>query len=137
MARVRVKRERSVSESLLSIVLALEALLVFFALLTAFGLRTAEPALAFGGGGALIVLLVLAARLLMYPWGVWLGWALQLVIIATGILLPLMYVIGLGFLALWIFCFVRGRQIDRQKAEYFRNNPPTTTESTNTEENNA
>ncbi|TBN57050.1 DUF4233 domain-containing protein [Glaciihabitans arcticus] len=132
MARVRVKRERSVSESLLSIVLALEALLIFFALLTAFGLRTAEPALAFGGGGALIVLLVLAGRLLMYPWGVWLGWALQLVIIATGILLPLMYVIGLGFLALWIFCFVRGRQIDAQKAEYLRNNPPI-----NTEENNA
>jgi len=133
VARVRVKRERSVSESLLSIVLALEAILVFFALLTAFGLGSAHPALAFGGGGALIVVLILAGRLVRYDWGVWLGWALQFVIIATGILLPLMYVIGAGFLALWIFCFVRGRQIDAQKADYFRNNPPTT--ENRTEEN--
>jgi len=116
--RTRVRRERSVTESLLSIVLVLEALLVFFAMLVAFGLRTIEPGLAFGGGGVLILLLVLAGGVLRHSWGVAFGWVLQAALVAIGIVLPLMYAIGAAFLALWIFCFVRGRQIDTQKAAF-------------------
>jgi hypothetical protein len=98
---------------LLSIALALESFLVFFAALTAFALDAVAPAVALGGGAALIVLLVLCARLVRYRRGVWLGWVLQGVLVATGILLPLMYLIGAGFLALWIFCFIKGRSLDR------------------------
>jgi hypothetical protein len=111
-----VKRERSTTESLLSIVLGLEAFLVFFAAMVAFGLEVVPPAVALGGGAALIVVLVLTARLVRYPYGVWLGWMLQAVLIALGLLLPLMYLIGAGFLALWIFCFTKGRSIDRARA---------------------
>ncbi|MGV8884842.1 MAG: DUF4233 domain-containing protein [Microbacteriaceae bacterium] len=116
--RNRVRRERSVTESLLSIVLVLEALLVFFAMLVAFGLHTVEPGVAFGGGGALIVLLVLAGGMLRTRWGMAVGWVLQAMLLAIGLILPLMYAIGAAFLALWIFCFVRGRQIDTQKAAF-------------------
>jgi hypothetical protein len=87
--------------------------LVFFVALTAFGLKALPPGPAFVGGAVLIVLLVLTGRLVRYPWGVWLGWALQVVLIATGILIPAMYAIGAGFAAIWIFCFVKGRQLDR------------------------
>ena len=41
--RVRVRRERSASESLLSIVLLLEGFLVFFVALAAFSLRVVTP----------------------------------------------------------------------------------------------
>ena len=116
--RTRVRRARSVTESLLSIVLVLEVLLVFFAMLAAFGLRTLEPGLAFGGGGVLMLLLILTGGVLRYPWGIAIGWVLQVALVAVGVLLPLMYFIGAAFLALWIFCFVRGRQIDTQKAAY-------------------
>ena len=116
--RTRVRRARSVTESLLSIVLVLEVLLVFFAMLAAFGLRTLEPGLAFGGGGVLMLLLILTGGVLRYTWGVAIGWVLQVALVAVGVLLPLMYFIGAAFLALWIFCFVRGRQIDTQKAAY-------------------
>ncbi|CAN5494952.1 hypothetical protein BH10ACT7_BH10ACT7_24450 [soil metagenome] len=109
---------RTATESLLSIVLALEAILVFFVMLTAFGLKALPPAAAFGGGVALIVVLVLTGRLVRYRWGVWLGWLLQAVLVATGILLPVMYFIGLGFAAIWIFCFVKGGQLDRAKAQF-------------------
>jgi hypothetical protein len=113
-ARVgRVKRERSATESLLSITLALEGCLVFFAALAAFALKVVEPAVALGGGALFIALLAVCGRLLRNPIGVWLGWVLQFALIAVGILLPLMYVIGAGFLALWIFCFVKGRSLDR------------------------
>lgn len=114
----RARRTRSVSESLLSIVLGLESFLVFFVMLTAFGLRALAPVPAFVGGGVLILVLVLVAGMLRHRWGLWLGWALQVVLIATGFLVTPMFVIGAGFAALWVFCFVRGRQIDRDKAAF-------------------
>ena len=119
----RPRRQRSVTEMLLSIVLGLEAMLVFFVTLTAFGLRALEAPLAFGGGAVLIVALLVAGRLLMYPWGVWVGWALQAVLLATGLLIPLMYFIAACFLAIYVYCFVKGRQIDRQKAAFAAHNP--------------
>ena len=113
------RRERTATESLLSIVLGLEAVLVFFAALVAFGTRAAPAGLVFGGAALLVVLLALAGRFVRYPWGVWFGWALQVVLIVTGLLVSLMYLLGAGFLALYAYCFVRGRQLDKQKAAYF------------------
>lgn len=119
-----MKRERTATESLLSIALALEAILVFFVTLTAYGLRALEPLPAFLGGIALILALVMAARLVRYQWGVWLGWALQVLLLATGILLPVMYFVAAIFIGIWVFCFIKGRQLDAAKAAYFANNPP-------------
>lgn len=118
MSEPRVRRERSASESLLSIVLLLEGFLVFFVALTAFSLRVVTPLQALVGGAVLIVLLAVAGRLARYPAGRWFGWVLQAALIALGILLPLMYLIGAGFLALWAFCFVKGRSLDAAKAEF-------------------
>ena len=113
-AAPRVRRARSLTESLLSIVLTLEAILVFFIALTVFGLHALSPAEAFGGGAALAILLLAATRVMRYSWGVWIGWLLQLVILATGLVLAALYIAALFFIAMWVFCFVRGRQIDRQ-----------------------
>jgi hypothetical protein len=112
MSEPRSRRSRTATESLLSIALGLEAVLTFFVTVTAFGLKVVPPAVAFGGGAALFVLLLVAAWLTRYPAGVWLGWVLQAALIATGVVLTLMYVIGAGFAALWIFCFVTGRRLD-------------------------
>jgi len=117
----RARRVRSTTESLLSIVLGLEAVLMFFVTLTAFGLKAVPPVTAFVGGGALLLLLVLTAGLLRFRWGVWLGWVLQAVLIATGILLPIMYLIGAGFVGIWIYCFIKGRDIDRQRSQLQEN----------------
>ena len=94
---------------------------MFFVTLTAFGLKAVPPVTAFVGGGVLIVLLVLVAGLLRYRWGVWLGWLLQAVLVATGILLLVMYFIGAGFAAIWVYCFIKGRQIDRQRSQLQEN----------------
>lgn len=120
-AESRPRRQRSTSESLLSIVLGLEAALMFFVILTAFGLKAVPPVTAFAGGGALLVALVLTAGLLRFRWGAWLGWALQAVLIATGILLPVMYFIAAGFVAIWVYCFIKGRQIDAARSQLQEN----------------
>lgn len=107
-------RERTATESLLSIVLGLEAALMFFLTVTAFGLKALEPGWVLGGGFTLFVLFIAAAWLVRYRYGVWLGWALQAALIATGTVMALMYFIGAGFAALWVYCFIIARRLDRR-----------------------
>ncbi|MGV8969096.1 MAG: DUF4233 domain-containing protein [Microbacteriaceae bacterium] len=121
----KARRDRSVTESLLSIVLVLEVILVFFVSLTAFGLKAVEPSTAFIGGAVLVIALAITGRVIRYQFGEWLGWTMQAVILATGLILPIMFVVGAVFLGLWIFCFVRGRQIDDQKASFTESTHPT------------
>jgi hypothetical protein len=110
------RRARSVTESLLSITLVLEAIVLFFASLTAFGLKVLEPAfpawVALPAGAVFIVVLLATTAVLRYSWGVAIGWVLQAALIALGLLIPTMYVVGAGFALLWIYCFTRGRRID-------------------------
>jgi Protein of unknown function (DUF4233) len=112
----KLRRIRSVTESLLSIVLGLEASLVFFLVLVIYGLKLLDPALAFGGGAALFALLLIGGRVLRYPWGVWFAWVLQVLLLATGILVPLMFLVAAIFIAIFVYCFVRGGQLDRRNA---------------------
>jgi hypothetical protein len=108
-----------VTESLLSIVLVLEAVVLFFAGLVAFGLKVLEPAfpawVALPAAGVFIVALLATTAVLRWTWGVAIGWVLQAGLIALGILVPTMYVVGAGFALLWIYCFTRGRRIDASR----------------------
>jgi len=112
----RPRRTRSVTELLLSIVLVLEALLVFFVTLTVFGLKALEPAVAFGAGALLFVALVATTQVLRFRWGMWIGWGLQVVLLASGLILPALYIVAALFVAMWVYCVIRGQQIDRQKS---------------------
>jgi hypothetical protein len=112
-ARVRVRRERSVQESLLSIVLGMEAAVMFFATLVFFGLHIFPPLQAFLLGGGALVVLVLLAGLQRWAWAVWLGAAAQVGLIVLGVFTPAMYVVGGLFAAVWLYCFLRSRQIMR------------------------
>jgi hypothetical protein len=119
----RPRRERTATESLLSIVLILEAIVVFFVALTVYGLDQLPAGVALGGGAALIVLLAVDSRLVRSPVGVWLGWLLQVVLILLGLVTPVMWFVGAGFAGLWVFCFLKGRQLDRAKAAYLAAHP--------------
>jgi hypothetical protein len=109
-----VRRARGITESLLSIVLVLEAIVLFFVSLTAFGLRALPPAVALGGGLGLIAVFLIVSLLQRYRWGIAIGWVLQAVIICLGILVPLMYFVGAGFAAIWVYCYLKARQIEKQ-----------------------
>lgn len=112
------RRERTASESLLSIVLGLEAFVVFFISLTVYGLRVLPPELAFGGGAALLVIFLVAAYAVRFPWGVWLGWLLQLVLIGLGFVTPVLFAVGALFVAIWVYCFITGRRLDARKLAF-------------------
>jgi len=118
-----VRRGRSTTESLLSIVLLLEAILLFFVSLVLFGLKTVPPVVAFGGGAVFVVVILATIALTRWPIGIALGWVIQAALIALGVFNPVMYVVGAGFAAFWIWCFVRGRQIDRARRDYLASHP--------------
>lgn len=111
----RVRRERGVAETLLSVVLVLEAAILFFATLAVNGLADYPTALVLSVGFGLLAVFVLVALLQRWAWGVVLGGVLQVVYIATGFAHPFMFVIGAGFAGLWVWCLVRARRIEESR----------------------
>ena len=60
---------------------------------------------------------LLAAGLVRRPGGVLLGFAVQVAALALGVLVPMMFLLGLVFLGLYAGSCVLGERIDREKAE--------------------
>lgn len=111
----RVRRERGVTETLLSIVLVLEAVVLFFATLAINGLTDIPTVVVLGGGFGAIVVFVVVAMLQRFAAGVVLGGTLQVVLIASGFLVGAMFVVGAVFAALWVWCLVRARRIEESR----------------------
>ncbi|MBA4247121.1 MAG: DUF4233 domain-containing protein [Microbacterium sp.] len=111
----RPKRERGALESLLTVTLGMEVLAVIFGTLAINGLDVAPPGVVFGVGGVLVLLLLIATRVVRYRWGVWFGHVLQVVLLSTGFIEFLAAVTAAIFVGFWIYCFVKGTQLDAAK----------------------
>ena len=105
---------------MLATVLVSQGIVIFLAALVARGLADAEGD---AGGGrwlwigvGLAVLCFLAAGLMRRPWGVTLGWLLQVVTIASAVVVPVMLVVGAMFLILWVGSLVVCRRVEDQVA---------------------
>lgn len=109
----RPRRQRSLRELLGSIVLGFELLVVFLGALVLFGLHSLPAAVALGGGAGLIVLTVVAIGLLRNVAGVVLGWIIQLIVVAAGLLVPAFFIVGAIFTAMWAYCMITAARIDR------------------------
>jgi len=77
----------------------------------------AGPALAVGLGLALAC--VLLAGMLRAEWAYGLGWAIQVVAIALGLVIPVMFLLGPIFAALWAGAVLLGDRIERERAEAY------------------
>ena len=108
---------KPLTPTLLSITLGLEGFVIFFAALAAFGLRHLDMATAFIGGAIIMLVFFLAAGMVRRGrWAWWLGWMLQAVLLATGVILLPMLAVGAIFVALWTWCWFKGHSIDRRNA---------------------
>jgi hypothetical protein len=112
-----VSGPRSARRQFAATILVLEAFVVGFAALVAFGLRAAEPAVVWGFGGGLVLSLVLAAGVLGRPGGYVVGSVLQVVVLAVGVVVPMMWVVGGVFVILWVVALRLGGRIDRERTE--------------------
>lgn len=68
--------------------------------------------------GTLMALCLLLCGLVTRPGGVALGWALQIALIASGFVVPLMFFLGAVFAALWWASVHYGRKVDEAKARF-------------------
>jgi Protein of unknown function (DUF4233) len=107
---------RSARRMFATTVLLLEVLVVFFAALVAYGLRLADPAAIAVASGGVALLAVLAVGLLRSSAGYVLGSALQVWVLASGLVVPAMYVLGGLFTLLWVVGLRLGTRIDRERA---------------------
>ena len=86
-------------------VLGMEAVVIGLAILPAIVLEHANRGLAAGVGGALAVCALLLAGMVGRPgkgWALLAGTILQLLVIAAGVIVPAMYVLGVIFAVLWV-----------------------------------
>lgn len=104
------------SRRLLGVVIGSQGLAVFFGALVARSLAAAQGSPTSNTvlliGSLLAVLCILDAGLLRRPWGVTVGWVLQIATLACALILPLMLFVGLLFGALWVTAMVQGRTMD-------------------------
>lgn len=107
---------------LVAVVLVGEAFVFFFAALVAWAFRRDEASGAATTylvlGCLLAVLCFLTSGLLRKPWGVTLGWLLQVAALATSFVVPSMLVLAVIFLALWVLALVQGDKMDALTARY-------------------
>ena len=83
-------------------VLGMEAVVVALCIVPAMVLEHVRGGVAGGvGGGIAIVAILLAGFVGKRKWALYAGSALQLVVIAAGVVLPVMYALGVIFTALW------------------------------------
>lgn len=99
-------------------VLVLEAFLVFFATLVATRTAALPDATVWAGGAGLAAACVLAAGVVRRPGGLAVGTVVQAAVLLTGVWVPLMWVLGAVFLAMWFWMIAVGRRIDRDRAAW-------------------
>ncbi|WP_448059949.1 DUF4233 domain-containing protein [Cellulomonas hominis] len=113
-----VRRKRPARQQFASTILLLEAFLVLFAALTAYGLRVAPAAVLWIVAGAMAVTLAAISRLLTRPGGYVAGTVAQVLVLASGVAVPMMFVVGTVFVVLWFVALQLGARIDRERAEW-------------------
>lgn len=116
----RVRRARGAAESLGSIVLAFEAVVVFLGGLVIYGLRVLPPAIepwwGIVAGTVLAVTMVLLGRFLSHRWAIIVGWGLQVIVALGAFLVPGLGLVALVFGGLWAYATIKGASLDRRNA---------------------
>jgi hypothetical protein len=131
----RIVHKKSALVQFTSLTLQLEAFCVAFASVALYGLRDSlyekgpialsSPTAIWVVGGALFVVLLVLSRLTSRPVGVAGGTMAQVLVIATGLALPMMYLVAAVFVAMWVASLRIGARVDRERREYDAAHPET------------
>ena len=116
----RPRRSRGAAESLGSIVLAFESIIVFLGGLAVFGLKALPESIPqWWGiviGSVLALVMLLTAGVLRYRWGIILGWVLQVIVALGGFLVPALFLVAIIFGGMWAYATIKGASLDARNA---------------------
>ena len=106
---------------MLATVLGSQSLVIFFGALAGRGLNPDQAPVILGLTPfvlmcLLAVLAIVAAGLVRRPFGPGLGWGVQVLSVLSGVFVPMMFIVGLVFAALYGYCQRVGRRVDREQA---------------------
>ena len=122
------RRRRGAAESLASIVLAFESVIAFLGGLVIYGLKALpegiEPWWGIVAGSVVAVLMILTGRVVRYPWGIALGWVLQVVVALGAILVPALAIVAIIFGGMYAYATIKGGALDRRNAQLAASLPP-------------
>ena len=114
------RRTRGARESLGSVVLGFESIIVFLGGLVVYGLRVLpdgiEPWWGIVAGSVLALVMVVIAGLLRHSWAIAVGWALQVVVLLGGFLAPALVVVAIIFGGMWAYATIKGASLDARNA---------------------
>lgn len=117
----RVRRARGAEESLASVVLGFESIIVFLGGLALYGLNQMPAGIpAWWGivaGAVLALLMVATTGVLRHRWGIALGWFWQLVLALGGFLVLALALVALIFGAMYAYATIKGGALDRRNAQ--------------------
>lgn len=116
----RPRRARGAQESLGAVVLGFESIIVFLGGLVVYGLRVLPDGIApwwgIVGGVVMAVAMVAVSGLLRHRWAIIAGWALQVLLLLGGFLVPALSVVAVIFGGMWAYATIKGAALDRQNA---------------------
>lgn len=99
-------------------VLIMEAVVVLLAIVPSIRLEHVHGGTAGAVGGAIAVVAILLSGLVGRPkmgWALYAGTVFQLLVIAAGVLVPAMYILGVIFAALWFTGIWLARKVEREQ----------------------
>ncbi|MFE7227148.1 DUF4233 domain-containing protein [Nocardioides sp. NPDC057577] len=113
------EREKSPRRGMCAAIISMEGLAVALAAPVMISIGGVSAGLALPLGLGFFVACIVVAGMLRRPWAYWVGWALQVVAIGMGFLIPIMFVVGAIFAVLWGMADILGRKIESERAAAF------------------
>ncbi|MGP3536550.1 DUF4233 domain-containing protein [Microbacterium sp. RD1] len=117
----RERRRRGAAESLGSVVLGFESIVVFLGGLVVYGLNALPDGIeswwGIVGGVVLAILMILIAGMLRHRWAIVLGWVLQLLLALGGFVVGTLLLVALIFGGMYAYATIKGAALDRRNAQ--------------------
>ena len=128
----RARTPRTLAQKLGAIVLGFEAIVVFLAGLTVYGLNVLPQGIpswwGIVGGIVLAVAMIALSGAIARPGAIATGWVLQALVLASALLVPAIALVALIFGGMWGYATIVGARMDRRQADTHAQ-PETHTES--------
>ena len=108
---------RSAQRSMCAVMLTLQAVVLGLTTPVLISVADVSVGTALAVGLGLTVACVVVAGMLRRAWAFGAGWAIQAAALALGLVIPMMFLLGAVFAALWAGAYFLGAKIDRERAE--------------------
>lgn len=115
----RARAPRTLVQKLAPIVLGFEAIVVFLAGLTIFGLRTlpdgVEQWWGIVGGAVVGLACIVIAGMITRPWAITAGWVIQVIVALSAFLVPAILLVVVIFGGMWAYATIMGARLDARR----------------------